>query len=150
VTDDERVAHGVSRRTMLKRVGAAGAIAWVTPVVTSLTTPAFAASEDPHPECREASCGNFLSCSSGNPDCVCVSTDQGGFCIPGSTACASLAPCASGLSSECSGGAVCASNTCCGAPVCVPVALTGSCPPGGGEGFRTTGRPSTGAGTIGG
>ena len=33
----------VSRRTMLKRVGAAGAIVWVTPVISSLTTPAYAA-----------------------------------------------------------------------------------------------------------
>ena len=30
---------------MLKRIGAAGAIAWVTPAISSLSTPAFAASQ---------------------------------------------------------------------------------------------------------
>lgn len=154
MTDDERAEHGVSRRTMLKRIGAAGAIAWVTPVVTSLNTPAFAQtqSREEHPECVRATCSNFVPCSSSNTDCVCVSTDQGGFCVPGSTTCASLQPCPSGLSSECSGGAVCASGTCCGEPVCVPVSLTANCPSGGEGGFRAFAatRPSTGAGTVGG
>ena len=45
VTEEERQQSSVSRRTMLKRIGAAGAIAWVTPVISSLSTPAFAASQ---------------------------------------------------------------------------------------------------------
>ena len=40
----EEIRNGISRRTALKRMGAAGAIAWATPVITSLRTPAFAAS----------------------------------------------------------------------------------------------------------
>ena len=43
MAESERPTDGVSRRTMLKRIGAAGAIAWVTPVISSLTTPAHAA-----------------------------------------------------------------------------------------------------------
>lgn len=152
MTDDERAERGVSRRTMLKRIGVAGAVAWVTPVVTSLNTPAFAQTQsvEEHPECVEASCGNFIPCASSNPDCVCVSTDQGGFCIPGSTACTSLQTCPGGQSSECPPGSVCAVDTCCGVGVCVPVALTAECPSGRERRSFATTRPSTGAGTIGG
>ncbi len=35
MTEEERIENGVSRRTMLKRIGAAGAIAWATPVLSS-------------------------------------------------------------------------------------------------------------------
>lgn len=37
----------VSRRSALKRIGAAGAIVWVTPVISSLSTPAYAGSPPP-------------------------------------------------------------------------------------------------------
>jgi hypothetical protein len=40
----EEIRNGISRRTALKRIGAAGAIAWATPVITSMRTPAFAVS----------------------------------------------------------------------------------------------------------
>lgn len=153
MTDDERAANGVSRRTMLKRIGAAGAVAWVTPVISSLTTPAFAQSRQEHPECEGSSCGSFQVCSSSNPDCVCVTSDQGGFCIPGSTSCGGLQTCPGGATSECPAGSICAVNTCCDVGVCIPVALTGRCPsdtkvPG----FRraTPVRASSGAGTVGG
>ena len=150
MTDDERAEHGVSRRTMLKRVGAAGAIAWVTPVISSLNTPAFAASANPHPECEGAACGTFRACSSGNGDCVCVESDQGGFCFPGSTSCLIEGDCPSGSSSECNPGSVCVSNTCCNRPVCVPTSITDLCPAGEGSRSAGTTRPSSGPGTIGG
>jgi hypothetical protein len=46
---------GISRRRMLKRIGAGAAIVWTVPVVTSLHTPAFAASESP----CDAGCSSF-------------------------------------------------------------------------------------------
>jgi len=128
MTEEEKAGNGISRRTLLKRVGAAGAIAWTTPVITSLRTPAFGASPGPHPECVEASCGNFVECTSLNPDCICVNTDQGGFCVPGSTACADLTDCPGGTSAECGPGEVCATDSCCGVGQCVPITLTNACP----------------------
>jgi hypothetical protein len=154
VTDDDRAANGVSRRTMLRRIGAVGAVAWVTPVISSLTTPAFAQSSIEHPECLGASCATFKPCSSSNGDCVCVSSDQGGFCIPGSTQCAPLQVCEGGTSAECPAGSICAVDTCCDVGVCIPISLTGQCPSDtkAADGLRraTPIRASSGAGTIGG
>ena len=60
--------EGISRRRMLRRIGVATAVAWTTPVVTSLRTPAFAQTisaggcscfEDcggPHSECSQSDC----------------------------------------------------------------------------------------------
>src|SRR2546425_252827 len=127
MTEQERHESSVSRRTMLKRIGAAGAVAWVAPVISSLNTPAFAASLATHPECERATCDNFLPCSSANPDCVCVSSDQGGFCVPGSTPCPDIT---CNTSADCASGSFCATGTCCGVGVCLPLALTGQCPSG--------------------
>jgi hypothetical protein len=77
----------------------------------------------PNPECAGATCDTFVECSSGNPDCVCVTTEPGpgGLCIPGSTLCSTLTPC--GPNFECPAGELCAVNTCCGIPVCAPISL---------------------------
>jgi len=83
---------------------------------------------NPNPECQGAQCGTFIPCSSGNPDCVCVTTQSGtttgGLCVPGSTACAGLLPCDAATGAGCPPDQLCAVNTCCGSPVCVPVSLT--------------------------
>src|SRR5437868_1836490 len=42
--------EGISRRRMLKRIGAGAAVAWVAPVVTSIYTPAFAISGSCDPQ----------------------------------------------------------------------------------------------------
>jgi hypothetical protein len=47
---------GISRRRMLKRIGAGAAIAWSAPVLTSLKAPAFAAT--PTPACTQCA-GDF-------------------------------------------------------------------------------------------
>jgi len=145
---NEELDRGISRRKMLRRIGAGAAIAWSAPVLTSLRAPAFAQGSGPHPECEGASCENFIPCSSQNPDCVCVSTDQGGFCVPGSTPCAGLPLCPGGSSDECPPDNVCASDTCCGQPVCIPKEFTDQCPSDT-QGAKGT-RKSTGRGTLGG
>jgi hypothetical protein len=77
----------------------------------------------PNPECAGATCQTFVECSSGNPDCVCVTTEPGtgGLCVPGTTQCLSLTAC--GPNFECPEGQLCAVNTCCIDPVCVPISL---------------------------
>jgi len=81
----------------------------------------------PNSGCVGATCSTFVPCSSSNPDCVCGSiTEGGGLCVPGSTPCAGLDPCNS--SADCGADALCLYGSCCGEPVCVPVALSGQCP----------------------
>jgi hypothetical protein len=143
---DQDLTPGVSRRTLLKTVGAGTAVIWAAPAVTSLSASAFASSTNPHPECIGATCDTFEQCSSGNPDCVCTTTSEGGgFCIPGSTHCADLADCTT--SADCSGGAVCIVNTCCGGGKCAPQSLGDSCPKT--ESVTKSKSPSFPAGSIG-
>src|SRR6266545_6958811 len=63
--------EGISRRRMLKRVGAGAAVAWSAPVLTSLRVPAFAQS---------------ALCPNGCADILCFSEEEficggGGTCI---------------------------------------------------------------------
>jgi hypothetical protein len=143
---DEPIEEGISRRSAIKRIGVVGAVAWSAPVLSSMSAPAFAqGGSGPNPECAGAQCGTFTQCSSGNPDCVCVSlSGGGGLCVPGSTQCAGLTLCPTGT--ECAPGELCAVNTCCVNAVCVPVAL--ECEKG--TGSSGAARASSGANTIGG
>jgi hypothetical protein len=79
---------------------------------------------NPNPECIGSRCGNFVQCSSGNPDCACITlATGGGLCIPGSTECGIVGQC--GPNFECPEGSVCVVNTCCpDAPnQCAPLSL---------------------------
>ena len=79
--DDRQDSNSVSRRTMLKRMGIAGAVAWVTPVVTSLNTPAFAAS-GPTGNCSPGgTCASgFVQCGAVGTACFCFTTPTGAGC----------------------------------------------------------------------
>src|ERR671918_2491410 len=63
----------ISRRTMLRRTGAAAGVAFATPVVTSIMTPAFAQAS-PGLDCPRAICA---SQSEGDAFCNCVNTCPG-------------------------------------------------------------------------
>jgi hypothetical protein len=103
---------------------------------------------NPNPECRGATCGNFIPCAT-NPDCVCTTTAEGGgVCIPGSTPCAGLADCAADLS--CTRGSFCIVDTCCIVPKCASIELNAACLPIDGARRGATRRTSSGAETIGG
>jgi hypothetical protein len=157
-TDGSDEQPGLSRRAALKRLGVAAGVAWSTPVVMSFFTPASAAVGTPSPtttsttvvpvECIGGICGELIECSSENPDCVCVSTVDGGLCIPGATECFGLPLCPDGV---CPAGSTCASDTCCGDPVCIPLDVADACRPAA-FGFSGRGgtRVSTGPGTVGG
>lgn len=115
MSEEERPHGSISRRRMLKRIGAAGAVAWVTPVISSLTTPAHAAGTQPAGGCSD--------CSSVCPQAICGETcgclptvEETCFCHEFS-ACADLTSCAS--SEDCPPGWACASS-CCGVPLCLP------------------------------
>jgi hypothetical protein len=114
----EVLDEGISRRRMLKRIGAGAAVAWSAPILTSIRTPAFAQGYGgcgtPGIDCftcdpRELDCN-------GDPSCGCIPTQESDcFCIA-PQACAGLQPCSS--SSECPDGLRCA-NSCCGEPLCL-------------------------------
>lgn len=110
----EASEEGVSRRKMLKRVGAGAAVAWSAPVLTSIKKPAFAqgsprcvpfdlcganpdfcgqpgsACGDLPPGCAGAGCTVLI-------DGSCLCWDFGYFCDPDGQTCQSDADCQSGL-----------------------------------------------------
>jgi hypothetical protein len=73
-------AAGISRRTARKRIGAGAAIAWTAPVLTSLRTPAFAAS----PACITFDCKDMCPKPSAcGPPCACgpfITVNDDCFC----------------------------------------------------------------------
>src|SRR4030081_2374443 len=74
---------GISRRRMLKRIGAGAAIAWTAPILTSVRTPAFAASAGPcAPPCGCFCGGQAKVCGTDpNGDCLCgITTEDTCFC----------------------------------------------------------------------
>jgi hypothetical protein len=115
--------EGVSRRKMLKRIGAGAAVAWTAPILTSIRTPAFAASPgvcDPA-SCAGDPCGNQTPCPTNPGACTC-SQDVGGGCVCIAIFGCPGAPCAT--DADCGPGNVC-TNTCCGNNQCAAL-CTGS------------------------
>lgn len=97
--DDRSSEHQISRRTVLKRIGAGTAIGWSLPVITSLSTPALAQASPPPVVCSSCGClGEILpfcrqepplSCNcvlsvAGVCECLDIS-DVGNACGPGDT-----------------------------------------------------------------
>src|SRR2546426_3733921 len=66
----------ISRRRMLKRIGAGAAVAWSAPILTSIRTPAFATSGTC--SCPPYDCENPQRCENG---CPCAPHHGGGPCI---------------------------------------------------------------------
>jgi hypothetical protein len=120
--DNGQSANQVSRRTMLRRLGAGAAISWTAPVLMSLRAPAFAASPPcPVSGCEKGEiCDAFVSCG-GRGDCSCLHTTDPGnptFCsdtdfICGNQNCETCADCPAGWACITS---CCPTNTC--APPC--------------------------------
>jgi len=87
---EEEIQEGqVSRRRMLKRIGAGAAVAWTAPVLTSLRTPAFAQGSPPGlcpggEDCRdpEHDCNAQIDCSQARDgSCGCGRTPENScFC----------------------------------------------------------------------
>lgn len=133
---DREVQNRISRRRMIKRLGAATAVAWTAPVLSTLGgTPAFAQSQV-CPDCVPATqpgsehCAGQPDCGaepSGNPcSCLRVSQAQGGGCNCHSCVfCDNPAITSCGQGQACPPGWLCALS-CCSDPaavgdfVCVP------------------------------
>lgn len=113
----------ISRRRMLKRIGAGAAVAWSAPVLSSLRTPAFA--QGYPPVCREPcefTCGGTVQeCGPGigGFGCLC-DHDVAGECFCLNDAfCSDLAACTT--SGDCLvPGFRCVPSTCCPTAVCAP------------------------------
>ena len=151
IDHEDRLADSPSRRTVIKT---GVKLAYVAPVLAASfklrnVSAQGAVTGNPNPECRGARCGTFTPCSTNNVDCVCTTTTSGGgFCVPGSTQCNTLVPC--GRDGSCPAGSLCAVDTCCIDPVCIPVSLT--CPPSDrdSKASESSSRESSGPGTVGG
>ena len=109
--EEFEVKDGISRRKMLKRVGAGAAIAWSAPILTSIKTPAFAATNvfpctlcDPNVPC------NVLDPCGPSGTCACFVLANGGGCLCGafpSNFCSDYPPCSSDADCRVSEGYVC-------------------------------------------
>jgi hypothetical protein len=107
---------GISRRRMLKRIGAGAAVAWTAPILTSVRTPAFAAYPsrcDPGAECNtQMPCNFAIPCKNGNFACNCWVIENKSGCHCGDLdLCVNHQPCAS--QADCPSGQTCIEN-CCG------------------------------------
>lgn len=99
----------ISRRRMLKRIGAGAAVAWTAPIITSvMASPAFA--QSPTCDCISDPCSN--ECGPPGAGCLCAQPTEGG-CACFIPEC--LSPCNS--SSDCGSGQLCV-TICCGENFC--------------------------------
>jgi hypothetical protein len=132
----------ISRRRALKGIGAGAAVAWSAPIITSLSTPAFAQTpigscDDCNDNfCAECPDEQFSTPCAGDPNCFCSTHPTRGQCecvfFP-SGLCEDYAPCAP--DNTCAEGFRCV-TTCCCTPFCAP-----NCP--GTRAPKGAGRPPT-------
>jgi len=133
--EDDRIVDsgGISRRKMLRRIGAGAAIAWTAPVLTSMRAPAFAQGTIGCPggglPCQAPGdpCTGQVLC--GNQGCFCNQnvTDglpNGNYCCTVPTDCTNQ-DCRN--NSDCPAGQVCQA-TCCPNPKCFVVCNADTAP----------------------
>jgi hypothetical protein len=142
--EEERKDEGVSRRTVIKRIGAGAAIAWTAPVLTSLRTPAFAQTYGGGcSQCAGDFCLGQTLCQADLNDCfggLCgcaqvVGNESSCFCYCNDL-CSNRTPCSQ--QSDCSGGQVCV-HSCCDAFLGTPACFD-PCPNPAPSGQRVTAR----------
>jgi len=114
LSDELEIQDGISRRKMLKRIGAGAAVAWSAPILTSMATPAFAQYENPCPPescpgnpCQTGQCTQGLGCFTFGPD-----TEGNSHCYQ-NIFCSCVVPCQ--ISADCGPRQFCQENTGCGA-----------------------------------
>ena len=110
----------ISRRKMLKRIGAGAAVAWTAPVLTSIRTPAFAQSAQCPNGCADILCfsESDFACNEA-ATCICTrTTEDTCFCGDGNCPCDTYPACSS--SSDCAPGRECGLLCCTGELACLP------------------------------
>ena len=117
---DSRGSQMESRRSLLKKIGAGGAMVWAAPIITSASPVGGPLSACP---AVDWNCGDPVAeCASPAPPaggfiCVCdIDVEGNPFCW-NDTFCSGLPLC--GTSAECPPGWRCVTN-CCGTPTCFP------------------------------
>jgi hypothetical protein len=123
---EESSGTEISRRRMLKRIGAGAAVAWTAPVLLSIRTPAFAQGSVCQGGCSDILCCGNAPC--GDPCCVCTTTtEQTCACLDGTFPCGPGAGCTSSQAcvDEFGEGFHCAVVCCTGATQCVPECTQG-------------------------
>jgi hypothetical protein len=128
----KELENRISRRRMLKRVGAGAAIAWSAPILSSLRTPAFAQYPDRCPEtcptCPPDSCG-----SDAVGPCFCFPPVDGSQCVCVSPrTCAEAGACDTDADCDESAGERCIFSCCPGGTCGLPCGAPGA--PGAGQG----------------
>jgi hypothetical protein len=113
----EQPDNGISRRRMIKRIGAGTAVVWSAPALTTLGSRALAQGYPDLCTGCDPDCNVRPPCSA---DCVCLPTTDGQcFCTPGDFNCAGLESCGAG--GACPSGFECIQSSCCGgATKCFP------------------------------
>jgi hypothetical protein len=77
----------ISRRRMLKRIGAGAAVAWSAPILRSIRMPAFAQDYGGCSPCGDILCFGANECG-GKSTCICIRTTEGDcFCGVGQCSC---------------------------------------------------------------
>lgn len=118
--DSERTEQEISRRSLLKRIGAGAAIAWSAPIVTSFGSKAFAGL----PGRCNPPCDVVLICAVnrfGDVDglCACSADTEGRCSCWANVFCDTICEC--GSSADCPAGWRCFPGTGCGAQgFCIP------------------------------
>lgn len=118
---ERKTSNGISRRRMLKRIGAGAAIAWSAPILSSIRTPAFAQYGDPRcPACTPLGetgsehCAGQADCGaegSGNP-CACLRTSGNTCACHSCVFCDNPAIVACSSQADCPAGWICAMSCC--------------------------------------
>lgn len=118
--DRDVSTNRISRRRMLKRIGAGAAVAWSAPVLSSLRTPAFA-------QYPTVCSGEDFEC--GGPFTQC-GTDEIGVCFcdrdtAGTTRClANICVGDCTTNADCGANEFCIPTTCCTGSQCIPACGT--------------------------
>jgi len=119
MTPEELGQDGISRRKMLKRIGAGAAVAWSAPILTSMATPAFAQYDEfPCGTCDPANPCSALDPCGPSGACACFVLQREPRCKCGdfpSNFCADYPPCAT--DADCPSGMECYLS-CCPAGIC--------------------------------
>src|SRR5262245_47628314 len=119
--EKEVAGQGLSRRNLLKRIGAGGTAVWVAPAVVATSTAAGGLS----PACAQWNCGDPLVSCDPDPTCLCTVDTEGNVqCVDGDTSCAGLPICTT--TADCPPGSVCIASTCCLDPICVTIPSCGT------------------------
>jgi hypothetical protein len=110
----------ISRRTMLKGIGAGATVAWSAPILSSVATPAFAQTAVCAGGCADILCFSeeeFIC--GGDGTCICTeTTEQDCFCGDGNCPCDTYPPCSS--SADCPADQRCGLLCCTGELHCLP------------------------------